>query len=256
MGRKKRAEWEIFMTKAWYSAVSSDMEIDSPFKFERTFQPENIKRDADGRLYSTRAWDKYKVGKKTPSNKYVANSRIDLVGLVGERSITSEYIFYHPLWDVLKGSNYTQSFIVDCLNRLSIKCQSSYLNLINVSMEDKLNSFYFMIDKSPSIKIVEEDNYEVSLDHLAVQLLILGIPRYGHQKKYLTDASENIVKILGPLSCSPWFKSFYEEFYDWLEKNYWKDLFDLYFERTRDISSIKGWRKTRYFWNKPTFHKS
>ncbi|MDP3210609.1 hypothetical protein [Methylotenera sp.] len=255
MGRKKRAKWEVFMTKAWYSAVSSDMEIDSPFKLERTFQPENIKRDADGRLYSTRAWDKYKVGKKTPSNKDVSNSRIDLVGLVGKRSKTSEYIFHHPLWDVLKESSYSQSFILNCLSRLSVKCQSSYLNLINESMEEKLNSFYFMIDKSPSIKIVEEDNFEVSLDHLAAQLMILGIPRYINRKHYLKDAAENIVKTLGPLSCSPWFESFYEEFYDWLEENYWKDLFDLNFEKTVDISSIKGWRKTKYFWIKPTFQK-
>ena len=119
-----------------------------------------------------------------------------------------------------------------------------------------MESFFFIIEHLPDIKIKAEDNLHDSLDHLAIQLLILKLPQYEFNKKYLKFAAENIAETLGPLSFSPWYKGIYEEFYDYLEENNWHDLFDNYFRKSSGITSIKGWRRTKYYWIKPKYYKS
>ena len=58
-----------------------------------------------------------------------------------------------------------------------------------------------------------------SLDHLAIQLMILRIKRYWEREHRYFTIVENITKTLGPISVSPWIGPFYQELYDWLENN-------------------------------------
>ncbi|MFI4940221.1 MAG: hypothetical protein ACHP7O_07770 [Burkholderiales bacterium] len=58
--------------------------------------------------------------------------------------------------------------------------------------------------------------------------------------------AENIAKTLGPLSISPWFSEFYEEYFDYLEKNIWGQIFDEIYHPS--LKNGLGWRKTRDDW--------
>jgi hypothetical protein len=252
-GKPNRSEIDIFQAKVWYNTVTNCLNNHSPFNLEGHFQPQNIKRDLDGKLYSSRAWDKYKRGTRSPSDGNQKDGVLkvgvpNLVSVVGKSVPDSEYVFRHLFWRVLEMKLVTYEFVVDEILLLPQRIQRDYIDLTTNSKAAHARSLDEYFKTCPEIYISYDDNPHVSLDHLAMQLMFLKIPTFKYDHMYLAPISANIAKCLGPCSVSPWFKDLYLELFDWLEANIWHDLFDYYDSNRSYGSSSKGWRKTKHDW--------
>jgi hypothetical protein len=93
---------------------------------------------------------------------------------------------------------------------------------------------------------IEASDYIAALDHLAANLMLYRSDIVRINECGRGSIAENIAKTFGPLSKSPWFFLFYEEFFDFLERNVWGSLFDYAYHES--LQNGLGWRKTRERW--------
>lgn len=244
MGRKKRAKFEDFLTIAWFNTISAQLGLDSPLKLEKRFRPNLVTQNQNGKWVDSRAWGRYKTGKRTPREGVDENGYPYAVTAAAKVVPDSLRIYRHPLWQVLKEEKMSFEGIVEMLDFYPAYVSRYYMDLSNSSPENQFPTFCESIGMP--IWVHYDDDHDRALDHLAVQLATLKMDNFKHLPHYLEQIAKNIVRLLGPLSRSCWFCAVFEEFFDYLERSVWKDLFDKYYEN--GIVSVSGWRKTRKDW--------
>ena len=247
-GRPRFTEIDKFQTLAWFETVAYGLGSDKPFQLERKIQPEGIKRDADGKLYGTRMWDNYKAGVQLPRDGFNAEGRPYAVLSAAKFAPESLEIYRHPIWIVMRAERMVFETVVELLNGFDYYVKRFYLDLESTSPKRSYESFVESIGLP--IWIDRDDDLIRSLDHLSVQLMILRMDNFRHTTERFECIAENIMKTLGPISTSPWLGKIHREFFDWLEKHIWKDIFDSY--ELRGNTSIRGWRKTKPDWIIPS----
>lgn len=243
-GRPPRTAPERFQAIAWFNAVSNGVQEYSPTRLEKQFQPKNIKINAEGKRVGTRAWDKYRDGERLPSDGYKKDGRPGPVLAAGRVVPDSLYIYRHPIWQVMRADNLSFEEVVGLLGFFRPFVSRYYLDLESRDLERQFEAFTENVGLP--IWIDREDDLHNSLDHLAIQLMILRMDNFRHVRTRFETISSNIAKTLGPLSESPWLGSIHEDFYDWLEANIWGDIFDRHY--LHGSQSIPGWRKSRHAW--------
>lgn len=243
-GRPKKSAVDRFQAIAWFNAVSYWTRDSSPYRLEKRFQPENIKMDHDGKQVGTRAWDKYRKGERLPKDGYRKDGRPGPVVAAGKVVPDSLYVYRHPLWGILRSKKMSFDNAVKSLGFFVPSVRHFYLDLESSDPERQFESFAESVGMP--IWIDREDDFDRSLDHLAINLMILRLDNFRHNRAYFEGIAQNIAKTLGPLSVSPWFGEIYAEFYDWLEINVWGDIFNQYY--TLGSSSTFGWRRSCHEW--------
>lgn len=246
-GRKKRSKVDRFQAIAWFNAVSLGAWEDSPFRLEKRFQPENIKKDEIGRQTATRAWDKYRSGDRLPKDGYKINGLPGPVIAAGMAVPDSLYIYRHPIWHVMRADKLSFEEVIKMLGFIAPFVSHNYLDLETSDSERQFEAFAESVGMPIWIDL--EDDFDKSLDHLAIHLMILRMDNFRHTRERFGGIAKNIAKTLEPLSVSPWLGEIHEEFFDWLEVNVWGEIFNRHYDRGSQL--VKGWRKTRSEWLLP-----
>lgn len=246
-GRPKRSDIDGYQAKAWYNTVSIGVGDDSAFRLEKLIQPENVKR-LDGKLVVSRAWDKYRDGERLPLDGYKKDGRPGPVLAAGRLVPDSLYIYRHPIWRAMRSEQLSFDEVFDLVLHFKPSVRRYYLDLEIRDLERQLETFVSSFGQ----KIFIETDHEKTdpLDHLSINLMFLKMDNFRHIRSRFRGISINISKSLGPLSISPWIGGIYEELYDWLEDNVWKDMFDRYYPY--GSNSKKGWRRSKHRWILPS----
>lgn len=243
MGRQKRCAVESFKTRAWFYSIACIKGIYSPFTLERMIQPENVVM-YDGKLVSSRSWDKYKAGTRTPSDSVMHNGKLGAVVAAANHVPESVGVFRHPIWTVMRSSTIQFSEAIKIISTLEPEIARYYFDSISEIKNDQVGSIFENI----GLPIwIERGDYHSALYHLTVQLIFMRLEiasSFGDRRECI---AENIAKTLGPISQSPGISPFFEEMFDWLELNIWGDLFnECYGPQIRN--NARGWRKTIPDW--------
>ncbi len=249
--REKSTKSEVakFQAISWFNTVAKSLACSSPNQLEKLIQPESIKKDLDGNNVSTKAWHRYRNGTRLPSDGFRPNGIAGPVVAAGKWSLNSLTIYRHPIWNIMRNEKFEFRDTVKLLDYFDPFVRRYYIDLESKDQNDIFESFVQNVGLP--IWIDRDDDMIRSLDHLCINLMILRMDMFAYDKNVLKGVVENIAKTLGPLSVSPWIEPIYEEMYDWLENNVWKDIFDkYYFENSQ---SIKGWRKSRWQWIYPNY---
>lgn len=247
-GRPKRSEVDRFQAIAWFNTVSHGALDGSPFRLEKLFQPENIKTDEDGKQTATRAWDKYRRGDRLPKDGYKNDGLPGPVIAAGKTILDSLYIYRHPIWRAMRADTLSFEEVIKILGSIEPFVSRYYLDLEIKDSERQFEAFAESVGMPIWIDI--DDDFHISLDHLAIHLMILRMDNFRYEKERFEIIAENIAKTLGPLAVSPWLSEIHEGFYDWLEINIWGDIFNRYYDK--GSQSVPGWRKTRQGWLIPS----
>jgi len=243
-GRPKRSEAERFQTMAWYNSVSRYMGTNSPYALECQIQPENIIK-RHGKVITSRAWDRYKIGARTPQDGLLKDEKKFSAVVAAERHVPmSGDVFRNPIWHAMKAKVLRFDEAVNLI--VTLKPATAHL-YIDLSDEMKCNRIDSLFQNMGCPIWIERGDYFHALDHLAVNLIFLRLEAKIPSEGVREGIAENIAKSLGPISQSPWINPFFEEMFDWLERNVWGTLFDEFYT-TQKWSNARGWRKTIPDW--------
>lgn len=229
-GRPKRTKVDEFQAKAWYNTIANHFDLDVPFHLERIIEPGNIKRDQDGKLYSNRAWDKYRNGSRSPKDGMKRDGTPNVVVLAEQRVPQSAEIYRHPIWRVLREDVIGVSESKEIIYSFRDYVRRYYFDLELPSLQARLDSFGANV--CLPIQIGSDDDLIVSLDHLAIHLLILKMDPLLPTDVWYLGIKENINMTLGPISRSPWIGPFYREFFEWLENEVWERALGYWFSNS------------------------
>lgn len=216
-GRPKRSKVDEFQAMAWFNTIAHRFDINSPFQLERLIEPNHVKRNADGKLVCSRAWDKYKKGKRLPKDGMKPDGTPGAVLLAGERVPESADIYRHPIWKILRAEHISLDEAKTIVYGFRDYVRRFYFDLELPDLRSRLESFGEFV--CLPIHIGADDDLIVSLDHLAINLMLLKMERLLPAGEWYPGIKENIEMTLGPLSVSPWIGPFHEEFFEWLKKN-------------------------------------
>lgn len=242
---KKRLRREVrpFHAKAWFNAVAHDMKDDAPLRLENALQPWKMSFNDYGKLVPSRSWDRYKAGAVLPKDGHEKSGNPLSVMAAAKNSPESVWIYRHPLWLTMKSPFMSLSKATQLISTFEPKIAGYYLDLTKSKALDLSKSLAGNI--CLDIWIDWNDSH-AAMDHLAACLMFLKIDGLRHLEDRREKCAENIAKSLGPLASSHWIGPFYEEMFDWLEKNIWGDLFDNHYRK--GDQQAKGWRKTKPKW--------
>lgn len=245
-GRPPRHPAETFQTQAWYCSVCDQTNIHLPTELERRFEPEHFRANPDGKIISARNWDKYKDGSRTPRSTLRKNGAPNLVSRVGLRFPKTLWVFEHPLWTALRYPKPSLEMVQPFLAHIDQGVRRYYADLTKFQpyLEWDQLAEDFMAHVADKIWI-EIGDFEAAIDHLAVIVLLLRI-RSLDVSGFAAEISRNYVKTIGPIAQSPIFNPFYEQFFDWLERDVWDGRFDFY-DAHLD-THISSWRRTKEHW--------
>jgi hypothetical protein len=242
-GKLLRDEVNRFHTLAWFNSVSHDLKETSPLRLEKELQPWKVKRNADGKLIGSRAWDRYKVGERLPQDGYGKDGNPLAVMAAATRSPKSALLYRHPLWEAMKSPFMSLDRATELISKFSPDVAGYYGDLAKVTPINRAE----ILSENISLDIwIDWNDRYAAMDHLAASLMFLKIDGLRHLEDRREKCAENIVKSLGPLASSHWIGPFHEEMFDWFEKNVWSDLFDKHYPKGN--KQANGWRKTKPKW--------
>lgn len=233
-GRKPNSIVTKFRAQGWFKSVTVAADETSPSKLERMFH---------GRKVLTRMWDKYRDGKNLPSDRVSASDEDGIVLVVGDKYPQTQWFFQHSIWNAISCETMSLEALKEVLGKLDRSVTQHYQNLCSARATDSFDQLLQLAGQA--IWIDRGDHYS-ALDHLAANLTMLRFDFIKFNECAHGGIAENIAKTLGPLSQSPWFEDCFEEFFDYLEKNIWLDIFDCMYHP--DLIDGQGWRKTRVDW--------
>jgi hypothetical protein len=242
-GRPKHSAVDRFQTMAWFNSIARVLEIESPYSLECVIQRENIV-ERDGKIITSRAWDKYKVGTRVPQDGHMKSGKHGAVLAAEHHVPESGYVFRHPIWKVMRARTMGFDEATRLISALKPSVAGYYMDLSKAMANNRTDS----LSRNIGLPIwIERGDYYHALDHLAANLIFLRLDIIRHLEGQRRDCAENVAKTLGPVAQSPWIWPFHEEMYDWLEANVWGNLFDeLYTPRQENNAS--GWRRTKPDW--------
>jgi hypothetical protein len=91
---KVRDVVDALRTVYWFHSLRIGLKAKSTYQLEKLLEPNAFGIDADGGKYRKNKWGGYRVGKHTPSKKFVAS--------VNEKFEGPQNDFEHALWDTLR----------------------------------------------------------------------------------------------------------------------------------------------------------
>jgi len=239
MGRKPKSELDQIRARIWFAIIATTVGSDSPRYLERLFQPDHLKRNSEGKLNDSRAWDKYRSGFRRPSDGAHPVKGPGAV-MAAEKSVPdSAYIYRHPMWSFLAKGGLAYQATLQIIGRFRPYVRRWYFDLAQPLRGHQIASFGENIGMP--VLIGTHDNFTDVFDHLCAQLMILKILDFHHQPVHLFGIAENLSGIIRHLSAEPQLRVHHVEFFDFLERNCWDSLFDKHYEP--DIVSVHGWRK-------------
>lgn len=243
MGRNKKSVFDQFQAMAWFNTIASAVGDNSPRRLERLFQPELLKRNEAGRLNDSRAWHKYRKGKRVPSDGYrpdgTPRAVISAAGVPGALAIVR-----HPIWKFLQAKNVGFDAVVETISSFPYCVSRYYIDLTSGSTDRLFESFAENIGRP--IWIDADDDYDHTLDHLTAHLMILKMDNFRHTREHHSVIAENVAKTLGPIASSAAFNPMYEDFFDALEQRVWGGLFEQHYHT--GSSMTLGWRRSLPHW--------
>lgn len=231
-----------YRTRAWFYSVANAAQEFSPTELERIFQRQSIEGDPDGQAL-TRMWDKYRSGAHLPSDKINAKGKKGIALIVASEYPETLWLLQHPLWDAMSCKRASHEILAGMIEKFDRSVQRYYQDLCTTRSTDPMDNLLQLAGQSIWI---ERRDYYSALDHLAANLMMLRLDFIKFNQCAYGGIAENIAKTLGPLSISPWFENFYEEFFDYLQENIWCDIFDHMYHP--DLVDGQGWRKTQDDW--------
>lgn len=242
-GHPERTDVDRFQAMAWFNSIAYVLNDASPTHLEQLIQPRNVSRDEIGKLKSSRAWDKYKIGARLPQDGYLKDGISGAV-IAAERFVPeSADVFRHPIWIAMRSPLMEFKEVVRLISTFPPPIAHQYMDLDELLANSRSTSLAQNIGEHIWI---ECSDFHSALDHLAAHLMFLRLDIVRHLESHRISFAYNIEMTLGPLAESPWIGPFHEEMFDWLEANIWGDLFDNYYGRGDDYA--KGWRKTKPEW--------
>ena len=240
MGRHPKDRSDYYRAKIWFSIIAESIGSSSPRHLERLFQPNNLKRNLDGKIVDSRSWDKYKKGDRLPKDG-VNHQGFSFAVHAAESVVPdSAYIFRHPLWYLLGHGGQSYSQTAETIFGFKNYVRRFYFDLDLLSEGDILGSFGSSIGEA--IAIGSDDDFVDVFDHLYAQSAILNIVNFRHREEHYFVIAENLSTVLRHLAKAPWIRGIYQEFFDYLEMVVFGDLFDKYY--MVDIYSRSAWRKS------------
>lgn len=248
--KEKTEKFKFFKNKSWFNEIAFRLQTDSPFLLEKLLQPWKIHEKEYGETGGcSNMWALYREGNTTPGVGLNKNGQLGPV--LAAKNVGDSYrLFNHDMWNIVLRDRFQFTYCLGVLKNHSNYVKRHYYDLRFYEDEQIYRSF--LEHAGSPIHISEEDDLMVSLDHLSMQLILLKMDCCIFNKQTMHSVIQNIALTLGPISVSPWIGPFYEDFFDWLEKYFWFDIFDKYY--ICDDSSIRGWRKTRRDWVIPKYY--
>ena len=233
-GRKPSTKGDEFQARAWFNGVANSAGKESPSELERIFQRQKG---------LSRIWDKYRSGVNVPSDKVNKKGQRGIALVVGDEHPETLWLLRPPLWDAISIEKPAHETLTRMIGKFDNLTTRYYQDL---SSRRNTEDFDILLNLAGQSIWIDRGDYYESIDHLAVNLMMLRFDFIKFNECAHGGIATNIAKTLGPLSISPWFKNFYEEFFDYLEKNIWLDIFDNMYHP--DLIDGQGWRKTRDDW--------
>ena len=247
-GKPSTPEIDKFQSMAWFNTIAHSLGTESPTQLEKLIQPENVSKRADGKTVPYRSWKFYKDG-RLPRDGMMPDGKPGAVLAAGQFVEESLWIYRHPIWRAMRSENMT---FVEVFREIELLPQYVSRYYIDFESRDIYDRYDFFVESiGEQIWISFDDDLDRSLDHLAVQLMVLRMDNFRYSRDRRAKIAWVIAKTLGPISVSPWLGAMHEELYDWLEIHIWNDIFDRDYFRGNEL--VKGWRKTRPDWIVPSF---
>lgn len=109
MGRKKQTEKDFLKGMVWFQAVSVRAGNATAYALEKRFDP-LLFSHRDGKLTRSKKWDKYRDGKRLPSDL----SEDDVIARIETVLPGTAKWFRSPMWAALDGS-FADRYVIDAL---------------------------------------------------------------------------------------------------------------------------------------------
>lgn len=248
-GRRKRHPSEKFQTQAWYFSVQFFSGLHSPTELERHFQPAHFENRFGEKIASSRNWDKYANGSRTPRSHEGYKGVKGLVQIVGEDYPETEELFASPLWEALKIKQPNFSTVCLFLDKVDATVSQFYKEQFSFDSEVgefgqsySIGLFLRNLCDNPEIELCD---YLAAMDHLAINLLAIRATDLNLQEHGLYAITKNLTQALNRLVRYPFIEPLYEEFFDWMQSNIWGNQFKFL---TQDGEVISKWRESQKFW--------
>jgi hypothetical protein len=226
---------------AWFNAVALAAEEGSPCRLQKMFQPEQVRRVDGERPTSSGSWDKYRAGDRLPKSGFDPDGNPYLAELVGERFPDTLDVLEHPLWDAIQEKPVGIEQILETVDRLPPMHAYYYHDLNVLEPESPVKG----ILESPGQSIwVDDGHWQMAIEHLAIQLMLLRLDMVRLNATVLPKMAEKLGTLIHITAQAGWISDFHEEFYDWLEANIWRDLFDRHHVDSAKVTGVVGWRRT------------
>lgn len=214
-GRRARTKVDEFQTKAWFNLISSILEIDAPQTLQKLIESNKVSFDG-AKWNTTRAWDKYKTGKRTPSDGYDKDGKPSAVVSAEMKVPESGWIFRHLLWRAMRTKSVHFDDVKKELLTFSPAVYGCYLDL---RYDDfKLESLLAQNLGRPIP--IRDGDFHAALDHLAVNLMFLRLDIVRHSEIERSEIVRNISWAFKILAASPWINPFSLELLKWLENEF------------------------------------
>lgn len=234
-GRQKRSEIDRFQAMAWYNSIADVMGIESAYQLEKLIEPNKVVY-RDGKVITSRAWDKYKSGDRLPKDGYDSDGKPRAVVAAEIRVPESGDVYRHLIWEAMRKPSMRMDEVIKALESFKPSVAAFYFDLSQGKVDQRKISLGQNLWRPIPIKF---GDYYTALDHLAVNLMFLRLDIWGNDLD-LKEIALNIANALPSVAISPWIGPFHEEMFEWLEVNLWHDLLDTYYDNSDKPS--KGWK--------------
>jgi len=231
-GRKTHTMVDIFKRQAWVSLLGCCAGTSKASELAKIFGTGN----------DTRIWDKYVKCVHTPLATPNSKGKESIAMIVGKKFPGTLTILVHPIWDAMACEKVTVNMLVKMFENFDSSTAAYYRSILGARDSDPPELYCALLGKI----WIEASDYIAALDHLAANLMLYRSDLMQLNESARGIIAENVVKTLGPLSKSPWFFLFYEEFFDYLEQHIWGNLFDYVYHES--LQDGLGWRKTQNNW--------
>jgi len=238
-GRPKRSEVDRFQAMAWYNSIADVIGTDSAYQLEKLIEPGKVVY-RDGKVITSRAWDKYKNGDRLPQDGYDSDGKPRAVVAAEMRVPESGDVYRHLIWEVMRKPSMRMDEVIKALESFKPSVAAFYFDLSQDKIDQKKISLGQNLWRPLPIKY---GDYYTALDHLAVNLMFLRLDIWGNDLD-LKEIALNIANALPSVAISPWIGSFHKEMFDWLESNVWGGLFNTHYGDGRKYTN--GWKKVRW----------
>jgi len=229
-----------FAARAWFFAVENECGGCGPWATAARLR-QRLASDWHSQESLFLTLKRHMNGQCLPSDRVTSKGKEGIALTVGRLFPTTLDALHLPLWPALILKSPTLENLKTFAEACHPEVRRQYQAVNGLSRQDCAQYLFNLIGNEISL---DPSDHTSALQHLSIQIVMLRLEWVRYSPHLLAGVSRNIVLTLGPIARSPWFSPFWEDFFDFVEKDVWADLVN----HPAQTSLVGGWRRTENRW--------